>query len=199
MATKPCSRCKIEKPLDAFTADKRAALGRQPQCKVCRAALVKEQRDADPEVHRAALRANYQNHRERYLLERAAVRDADRAKYRATARESYQRNKAKHIAAVLRNRRENPERVRAYSSRRRAIVKGGATGKETQAWIKEQKKACYWCGVACARSFHVDHYVALSRGGAHILPNLVIACPSCNLKKHAKDPLDFAREVGRLL
>jgi len=33
----------------------------------------------------------------------------------------------------------------------------------------------------------------------HVVENLVIACMTCNLEKHAKDPFDFAREKGRLL
>jgi hypothetical protein len=27
----------------------------------------------------------------------------------------------------------------------------------------------------------------------------VISCPDCNLKKHAKDPYEFANSIGRLL
>jgi HNH endonuclease len=42
-------------------------------------------------------------------------------------------------------------------------------------------------------SFHIEHHVPLSRGGANTLENLTLACPQCNLHKATKteaiDPL----------
>jgi 5-methylcytosine-specific restriction endonuclease McrA len=96
----------------------------------------------------------------------------------------------------------NPDKRRAiihnYAARRRAWTDGNLTVTALIKWKAAQPKACYWCGVRCARAYHVDHYIPLSRGGLHEISNLVIACPRCNLTKNAKDPLEFAREVGRL-
>ena len=39
----------------------------------------------------------------------------------------------------------------------------------------------------------------LSKGGEHTLTNLVVSCPTCNLQKNAKDPIEFANKLGRLL
>jgi len=39
----------------------------------------------------------------------------------------------------------------------------------------------------------------LSRGGSNDKYNLQLLCPTCNLKKSAKDPIDFAQENGNLL
>jgi 5-methylcytosine-specific restriction endonuclease McrA len=39
----------------------------------------------------------------------------------------------------------------------------------------------------------------LARGGANDPKNLQLAHPRCNIRKKAKDPLVFARELGRLL
>ena len=100
-------------------------------------------------------------------------------------------------------RAANPEKraaiVHSYTARRRAQTKGGVSTTALAAWAKAARKVCYWCRTKCARGYHIDHYTPLSKGGAHELANLVIACGPCNLKKNAKDPLDFAREVGRLL
>jgi 5-methylcytosine-specific restriction endonuclease McrA len=58
---------------------------------------------------------------------------------------------------------------------------------------------CHWCGKRCCKSFHIDHIQPLSKDGKHELRNLCIACPSCNLRKGDKDPIDFAQRIGKLL
>lgn len=99
--------------------------------------------------------------------------------------------------------KNNPDKrkaiSKAYCGRRRSQKAGGVGGAALRVWIAAQPKRCYWCGKACAKTFHVDHYVPLARGGEHELHNLVIACPPCNFKKNAKDPLVFAQQIGRLL
>jgi 5-methylcytosine-specific restriction endonuclease McrA len=54
---------------------------------------------------------------------------------------------------------------------------------------------CLYCGllqVGQGATFHVDHVLPRSRGGATSLDNLVLQCPYCSLHKadrtHAKDP-----------
>jgi 5-methylcytosine-specific restriction endonuclease McrA len=98
----------------------------------------------------------------------------------------------------------NPDKVRAIhrntSHKRYYQKKGcglGAAG--LLAWESAQLKVCHWCGVRCARNYHVDHIIPLAKGGAHELTNLCIACPSCNLSKAAKDPIEFAQSLGMLI
>lgn len=98
--------------------------------------------------------------------------------------------------------KENPEKRRAimfsYTARRRAQEKQGDSTAAVRQWIKSTKKVCYWCETKCSSEYHVDHYQPLSKGGKHEISNLVIACPRCNLKKNARDPLEFAAMMGRL-
>lgn len=124
-----------------------------------------------------------------------AKREYDRA-YRAKNPE-VQAQRAREW--VSRNPEKRAAIVRNYRDRRRAQTSGGISTAELAAWTDQQKKVCYWCGTKCAKGFHVDHYVPLARGGLHEASNLVISCAPCNLKKNAKDPLDFAREIGRLM
>lgn len=95
-----------------------------------------------------------------------------------------------------------PELHRAIDARtgalRRARKAGGVSSGELRRWIDRQQKICYWCGAKCAQNFHIDHYHPLAKGGEHELSNLVIACPTCNIKKRAQDPLEFAASMGRL-
>ena len=97
---------------------------------------------------------------------------------------------------------KNKDRVRAikhnYKARRRAIESDGVSSAELAKWVSGQVKQCYWCDKLCDDAYHIDHYKPLAGGGKHEIDNLVIACPTCNIRKNAKDPYEFAQEVGRL-
>jgi 5-methylcytosine-specific restriction endonuclease McrA len=92
-----------------------------------------------------------------------------------------------------------PELTRAIRSRseanRRIRSAGGATASEVGKWLASQRMVCYWCGGKCAKDYHIDHYYPLSKGGRHEVSNLVIACPTCNSRKSAKDPEQFRAET----
>ena len=96
----------------------------------------------------------------------------------------------------------NPEKVKAikqnYKARRNKWESSGQSSKEIGEWAKQQKKVCYWCNIKCDKDYHIDHYKPLARGGKHCTSNMVISCPQCNMKKKAKDPYEWAQEVGRL-
>lgn len=117
-------------------------------------------------------------------------------------RKYYLANKAKVLENVKCWRNRHPEKrafiANSYKVRRRTQT--GTSDDSTRTifeWACRQEKVCFWCGVDCKTSYHMDHYYPLSRGGEHAIENLVIACPSCNHRKHAKDPKEFAREVAR--
>lgn len=99
--------------------------------------------------------------------------------------------------------KKNPDKRKAIvhnnKAMRRAATESGVNSSDLTAWTQTQKKVCYWCGKRCPKNYHIDHYKPLSKGGAHELDNLVIACKKCNLTKNAKDPYEFAAQVGRLL
>lgn len=118
-------------------------------------------------------------------------------------RKDYQaKTSAQRTIAATAWARSNPEKRRsisnAYKHRRRAIEKHGSTTAELREWEANARKDCYWCGKKKLKKYHVDHYHPLSKGGAHAVSNLVIACPRCNLKKSAKDPYLFAQSMGSL-
>jgi 5-methylcytosine-specific restriction endonuclease McrA len=64
--------------------------------------------------------------------------------------------------------------------------------------LKSQRGRCAFCP-AKLRSWHVDHRVALSKGGDNSKRNLQLLCRPCNLRKFNKDEIAFAQETGRLL
>lgn len=58
---------------------------------------------------------------------------------------------------------------------------------------------CVVCKVSIKNKYHVDHIMPLALGGEHKKENIQLLCPSCNLSKHAKHPVDFMRQRGFLL
>lgn len=96
-------------------------------------------------------------------------------------------------------RAKNKEKIRAYRSTkkaiRRAIEEAGVDNSVFLLWTQDQPKTCFYCGEDCHSDFHVDHFMPLSRGGAHVLTNLRIACRQCNLRKSARDPAEWIEMV----
>lgn len=107
------------------------------------------------------------------------------------------------LAAGRQWSRSNPEHVRAKQSQRRAkkVQAGGThTPADVRQQLQAQKGLCYWCRTRLQTTgenkYHVDHLIALAKGGSNGPENIVCACPDCNLHKSDKMPWEFA---GRLL
>ncbi len=98
--------------------------------------------------------------------------------------------------------RENPEFYNIVGRNRRAI-KSKADGRHNAEDIKNIKKLqnnkCAACNKRIKKKYHVDHIYPLSKGGSNWPSNLQILCQFCNISKHAKDPIKWAQENGRLL
>lgn len=192
---KTCVRCKQSLPREAFHNARNRPDGKYPYCRKCNSEWNKARDAADP-IAAAERRARKKAYDAKYNLIHKQ-RKLDQVKRR------YEQKSEEIKLGIKKWQANNKELVRAYKAankaRRRSICNEGITGSELLAWREAQPKKCYWCGRGCKRKYHVDHYMPLSKGGKHEISNLVISCPTCNLRKHAKDPLDFAREVGRLL
>lgn len=123
-----------------------------------------------------------------------------RKKRRISALLWKQRNKEKMAAY----RRANPHiyRViqRAYYLRKRGAKTGNL--REIRAIYvaarSERIIPCFWCEKPTTKgNRHVDHVVAIVKGGEHDAKNLVIACVRCNCMKKDKSPEEFMRLIGK--
>lgn len=98
--------------------------------------------------------------------------------------------------------KDNPDIISEARRNRRARKKlavGTHTKEDINNLLNLQKKKCAVCKKPISDCYHVDHVVALSKGGSNDRYNLQLLCPPCNLSKHDKDPIDFMQSRGKLL
>ena len=186
---KVCTKCGESKPEtpEFFNRDKSRKSGLRPDCKVCSSVCIKAWHDAN---------------REKEATRKKAWRTANPERCLAYAKAWRQRNPEKVAAYCKTWQSANPEQRAATSRNRRArkrAAKGTHTAEDVARQFNAQKGKCWWCGVKLKKSgknkFHADHRIALVKGGSNGPENLVCTCPTCNLSKNAKSPLEFA---GRL-
>lgn len=172
---------------------------------------------ASPERYRAYGRANYEKHKEQRKASVLAYYRLNTEKCQAAAKEWRQKNPdraraiarkwAQNNADAMREWREaNPAKVKAYAalnkSRRRARIEatpGHFTKSDIDRIRRLQAGKCAYCKASLESGYHIDHIVALCRGGTNFPSNLQLCCGPCNVRKSARDPIEFAQSIGYLL
>jgi 5-methylcytosine-specific restriction endonuclease McrA len=123
---------------------------------------------------------------------------------RAAGRAARWRNRnIERARANARKWHSDPENGRAHDQKRRALKRnapGTHTAADLIAILKAQNHRCAYCRSDLRKAKrHVDHIQPLARGGSNDRANLQYLCAPCNLAKGARDPVEFAQELGRLL
>jgi 5-methylcytosine-specific restriction endonuclease McrA len=84
---------------------------------------------------------------------------------------------------------------RQKSKRRKAQIKNSVaiqvTGKQISARFAKFDHRCAYCGAT--GDLHIEHVLAISKGGGHALGNIVPACQCCNYSKRDHDPEPWYR------
>jgi 5-methylcytosine-specific restriction endonuclease McrA len=184
--------------------------------RIARNASARKWRLANVEKHRAAVKRcretpeAKEHHRQKALVYAANHREQEKQrviKWRedhpgaavAMRRRYYVANTKKVIDAQARYAKANAEackqRSRDYKGRKRAG--GGKLSRgRIGALLIEQQGKCKTCSRDLSEiGYHIDHIVALSRGGKHCDENVQALCPTCNRRKHAKSLTEFLRAI----
>jgi 5-methylcytosine-specific restriction endonuclease McrA len=194
---KTCSRCKQQKPKDAFAAT-------EYRCRDCLREKARVYREANPDKvkesqarynktdkARAKARRHYENGGRDYQQDWA---ERNRDKTRAAARRHYARNADSEKARNMEWRRKNPEAWRRISNaseeRRRAQkANAGIFDIVPKDFRRLYSQPCAACGATEGQT--MDHIIPLSRGGRHSIGNLQTLCGSCNYSKNRRFTIEW--------
>lgn len=171
-------------------------------CFDCSKRIYDAWRAANPEKYKASYR-NWQAENREFMKERYAKYYAANAEWlRERAKDWRIANPERASAKDAAWRAANPEKVREQGRTRRARernAEGSHTVEDIKSIYAAQKGKCACCGRKVGDVFQIDHIQPLSKGGRNDRRNLQITCPECNWSKHARDPVEFMRSLGRLL
>lgn len=195
METKLCRKCGQEKPTTEFHKDKATRDGLRTKCKSCVKIYddsIKEKRDArGKEIYRADPALKIQKTRKYHL---------DNPEWsKKTLREWHQKNKVRRSEKVIERFNNDPE-FRAY--RKKTSAEGNRKRRALLAncyveynidygnLLASYKNSCYICNVKLVPEIlHWDHFMPLSKGGAHSSENLRPTCFKCNVRKNNLWPI----------
>lgn len=169
-------------------------LGLRGECRSCHNANGKDYHDRHPEQSKKY----YQDNRDAIIARAtqwiADNRDVFNERNRVALQKKRQSDpdatRAKGRVESARFKKDNPDKVRAWNSQRRARIAGlPATFTKTD-WDHCREywhSSCAYCGRQLSK-LHQDHFIPSSRGGGYVPTNIVPACQSCNLQKKDRDP-----------
>lgn len=93
-------------------------------------------------------------------------------------------------------RAKNPDKVREWNQTRHKRKTGRLPRGTITNLMTKQNKQCNICKTDIEHKYHMDHIYPLAKGGKHEASNIQLLCPSCNVRKSAKDPIQFLKELG---
>ena len=176
----------------------------------------RSQRAIDGDLMRAAQRESYRRNKEKANGRTNRYYKENKERILAQQAQRYQEKRDEVLAVNKRWAQKNIEKSRAIkaawakrnvglvkekTARRRAVIKSsGSLSKGIVAKLhKLQRGRCACCGERLGDEYHLDHILPLARGGTNTDDNVQLLTAQCNLKKHAKHPIDYMQEKGLLL
>ncbi len=132
----------------------------------------------------------------------AAYHAANRSECNKACRAHYAANREEIREKERQRYRLNPEPWIAGNRNRRArkkLAEGRHTSADVARIRSNQRDKCAYCKTPLKGGGHVDHIIALSKGGSNWPRNIQLLCKRCNLSKRDSDPIDFMQSRGLLL
>ena len=196
-----CSKCLKPFDISFYHKNKSKKNGINTQCKFCVSESNKHYRENNDESIKLYGKLWRENNKDKKYMVDKKWKENNKEKVNKYKKAYKDRNKEKISLKNKEYRKTDMGKFvqKNYKHKRRAIEKSGDVTTKQLLELTKNAKTCYWCNTSLKNKVvHIDHYVPLSKGGLHTISNLVVTCSECNLKKNAKDPLEFAMGLGKL-
>lgn len=196
MVSKVCTRCKVDKDLEAFRAKKRGLYGKSSWCRLCEKAYnkayystperLKKRRDEwrptkeEKAVNAVRAREWYAANRERVSIKAKATRAMNPLPNRERVKAWAEKNPDKVKSIQKKWLFEHQDKVR----KRYKECSNRLLQKDWPVILEMFGHRCAYCLQPSDKPLTVDHIIPLSRGGEHSIENVVPACKSCNSRKY---------------
>jgi hypothetical protein len=157
---------------------------------------------ANKESILAAQKAYYQRNKEKIKLTCQQWRLRNKDRIRDTLSRYAKNNREAILARKKKYYQENKWRHKAHSmNRKRRIRKQGTklSPDIVPKLMRLQKGLCPCCKEPLGKSYHIDHIMPIALGGSNTDNNVQLLRAECNLRKHAKHPIDYMQSKGFLL
>lgn len=188
---KQCTECKelLHATTEFFEPSNQNSVGLRPSCRQCRAKDWKTYNDAHVKEHKEYYQENKESiaskNKHHYNAHQKQIRDERKRKWHSHN---------EHFIAMQHKRRAH-----------KRSIPGTLTSQQIQSKLKAQKHKCYYCHRNFEKKdgkyiYHLEHTIPLSRSEyapRHDINFVVLACPTCNLRKNNKAPWEWV-EGGRL-
>lgn len=190
---KPCRNCHIDQRWLGSRA-----------CVECKRSKASQKWSSDKSASRRIRRSAYLKYRDRELEYAKLYRKENPDLVKKRANKWRDENKGYISEYNSLYRLSNSDIIRERDRNRRSLV-ANADGSHSRSDISliliRQKNKCAepTCGKDLSLGYHVDHIMPLKLGGSNWPENLQCLCPTCNLSKGAKHPIEWAKINGRLL
>lgn len=193
-----CIKCGEDYPAtpEYFHRHRDGVNGIRPICKECGRKSSIEWRNNHIDQARASAHQWRMIHKEYVKAYSKQDYHARKDCYRERRQRWYTAN-AEHMRQY---RKATSEQRHAYNLKRKSMLRGASgtfTPQDIQKQLRNQHGRCYYCHQKVTK-YHVDHVIPVIHGGSNDPSNLVISCPTCNLRKGSKLPHEWF-EGGRLL
>ena len=201
MITKICNKCNEEKLIDCFPINGKYV---RSICKKCHA----QKRYLFVSKNKSKVlkqnKISYVKNKKEILLKKKEYYIKNQKLILENHKEYYIKNKELILKKIHEYRQKYPEVYRASNSKRRAKIVGAICKISTQDIIKLKEKynyCCAYCGQLNCKDnpLQIDHMIPLSKGGAHVIDNLLPACRKCNLTKFVMNWNDWCEKIGYTL
>lgn len=151
------------------------------------------------EHHNTLTKSYYELNKEKVLRHQRERYQNHRDEINIKHRVYYIKNRKQRLAKNKEWRLSHREYYRAHSIQRehiRRCLYNGTQVENIRPYLIELKSStvrkCYWCDKTIAgATVTTEHFIPITRGGAHVIRNIVPACWGCNTSRGNKLPEEY--------